>query len=46
MITAKVTCSLKDVQGDGENRVARVTFVPDYQDGRNAAPGVGDDAAR
>ena len=36
MITAKVRCSYKTESGEGENRTARVSFQPDYQDGRNA----------
>lgn len=34
-ITAKVTCTSKQETGAGDNRCARVTFGPDYQDGRN-----------
>lgn len=35
MITAKVRCSSKNEQGEGDNRQAQVSFTPDYQDGRN-----------
>ena len=34
-ITAKVTCQSKTESGEGEERQAHVTFVPDYADGRN-----------
>jgi len=38
VITAKVRCSSKTVQGepDDAGRFARVAFSPDYTDGRNA----------
>jgi glucose-6-phosphate isomerase len=36
MITAKVRCCHKTESGEGENRTARVSFLPDYVDGRNA----------
>lgn len=35
MITAKVRCSSKQVQGEGDSRYAIVQFLPDYGDGRN-----------
>lgn len=35
MITAKIVCSGKTEQGDGDNRQTLVTFRPDYEDGRN-----------
>lgn len=37
MVTAKITCQGKTVQSEGtENEQVQLTFVPDYQDGRNA----------
>jgi hypothetical protein len=36
MITAKIHCQTKQESGDGDDRQAIVTFVPDYADGRNA----------
>jgi hypothetical protein len=35
MVTAKITCNSKSEYGEGENRMATVGFMPDYQDGRN-----------
>lgn len=35
MITAKVTCHLKQESGEGDARQVVVTFIPDYADGRN-----------
>lgn len=35
MVTAKVQCQSKSETGEGDNRQAVVTFVPDYADGRN-----------
>lgn len=35
MITAKIRCTSKLQQGEGENANARVSFAPDYTDGRN-----------
>lgn len=35
MITAKVTCCSKNETGEGDNRQANVSFLPDYNDGRN-----------
>jgi hypothetical protein len=35
MITAKVQCHTKNETGEGDNRQAVVTFLPDYADGRN-----------
>lgn len=35
MITAKITCNLKQEYGEGENRYATVGFQPDYADGAN-----------
>lgn len=34
-ITAKVFCQHKNESGEGEDRQAVVTFLPDYADGRN-----------
>jgi len=34
-ITAKVTCHLKNESGEGDQRQAVVSFLPDYADGRN-----------
>jgi len=34
-VTAKVVCSSKTEQGEGDERQALVTFEPDYADGRN-----------
>jgi hypothetical protein len=34
--TAKITCQAKNVQSEGtENEQVQLTFVPDYNDGRN-----------
>lgn len=35
MITAKVTCTRKDVSGEGDDQHALVAFGADYADGRN-----------
>lgn len=36
MVTAKVTCQGKTVQSEGtDSEQVQLTFVPDYQDGRN-----------
>jgi hypothetical protein len=35
MVTAKVHCSTKTTQGEGDDRQVVVTFLPDYADGRN-----------
>ena len=35
MITAKVKCAAKTESGDGDNRCADVSFLPDYAEGRN-----------
>jgi hypothetical protein len=35
VITAKVRCSSKNETGEGDNRMAQVSFAPDYADGRN-----------
>lgn len=37
MVTAKVYCSAKNVQGDGHDRLATVSFQPDYADKANEA---------
>lgn len=37
MITAKVTCNLKQEYGTGDGRYATVGFSPDYADGANAS---------
>lgn len=34
-ITAKVYCTYKEEDGEGGRRHARLSFSPDYQDGRN-----------
>jgi len=34
-VTAKVTCHTKSESGDGDQRQAVVSFLPDYADGRN-----------
>lgn len=36
MITAKVTCAVKDESGEGDDRRTRLVFGPDYAPGRNA----------
>lgn len=36
MITAKIQCSSKNESGEDDNRMAVVSFQPDYADGRNA----------
>lgn len=35
MITAKVLCHQRTESGEGDNRQASVSFLPDYNDGRN-----------
>jgi hypothetical protein len=35
MVTAKVTCHMKNATGDGDKRQVAVSFLPDYADGRN-----------
>lgn len=35
MVTAKVTCHLKNETGEGDARQTQVSFLPDYADGRN-----------
>jgi hypothetical protein len=35
MITAKVTCHVKNETGEGDQRQTQVSFLPDYADGRN-----------
>lgn len=35
MITARVVCSNKTENGEGEHRTAHASFLPDYADGRN-----------
>lgn len=35
MITAKIICNSKSESGEGEDRVATVSFNADYADGRN-----------
>jgi hypothetical protein len=35
MITAKIICSAKADQGEGDDRQVTVTFRPDYEDDRN-----------
>lgn len=35
MVTAKVVCQSKVEHGEGDDRQVNVTFVPDYEDGRN-----------
>jgi hypothetical protein len=34
-ITAKIICNLKSEFGEGEHRLATVSFCPDYAAGRN-----------
>ena len=36
MVTAKIVCSYKSMSGEGDQRLAQLSFQPDYQDGRNA----------
>lgn len=35
MITAKVLCHQRSVSGEGDDRQVSVSFLPDYNDGRN-----------
>lgn len=35
MITAKVLCQHKNESGEADKRQVAVSFLPDYQDGRN-----------
>lgn len=35
MITAKVLCQHKTESGEGDDRQVSVSFLPDYNDGRN-----------
>lgn len=36
MITAKVSCNLKQTWGEGDNALATIGFCPDYGQGPNA----------
>lgn len=35
MVTAKIVCQNKQESGEGDDRQVNVSFLPDYNDGRN-----------
>ena len=35
MVTAKIVCQTKQESGEGDDRQVNVSFLPDYNDGRN-----------